>query len=638
MKLLTVASERRDDHDADADEDGLERIMVPRENYNSRSEPSLARALQWLYALNGASQSLPSTALMYIINTRVAIPIAYLSVYGALAFLPFSLKPLYAHLSNAGGQRHHRRLMLVILLALGGVVTAMFSLVSTITCCIVLAVLRGITTAWPEFILDLLLMEQCCTATATIQDDSNTTTTTAAALFQSQAATCRNMGTLVGNLVAFLVLILTSTKTLENENDHIQQHHQPNNVVVTGLLVATGLLNVVGAGIAWYSRIGIGVTTCPHATSTHSSTAVDEEQQHSTTRQHPKPSSCLATNDAFGIVILQSFILLFALQQPLTTLTSSFTWHMVALLFAMVLIIHLIMASWTTPRRVAALLICKHSTPSSSYVMSSFLYTLFQSSPFLYQSLGLWNNLILTIASWSYGKLFASFSSGKQLSFLLAGTMILGAMSGILNIVLTNLTSENEWYAFIVVAMVQIGTGIMDEWAFLPSVVLATTTAIPKYTTECELVSNTEVEEDGGVCENHDNVEIFEDESEEEDGSSLSASYYQQQQQQQQHDRFFLGNSSSNTIHAGADDATTSTTAMQYGTLLSCIDFGDQIGSWLTVPLIMALGMSRENDWEHLDRFLLLSSGISLLPILLLPILLYETKEHVTMPFITQSR
>jgi len=77
---------------------------------------------------------------------------------------------------------------------------------------------------------------------------------------------------------------------------------------------------------------------------------------------------------------------------------------------------------------------------------------------------------------------------------------------------------------------------------------------------------------------------------------------------------------------------------MQYGTLLSCIDFGDQIGSWLTVPLIMALGMSRENDWEHLDRFLLLSSGISLLPILLLPILLYETKEHVTMPFITQSR
>jgi hypothetical protein len=70
---------------------------------------------------------------------------------------------------------------------------------------------------------------------------------------------------------------------------------------------------------------------------------------------------------------------------------------------------------------------------------------------------------------------------------------------------------------------------------------------------------------------------------------------------------------------------------MQYGTLISCIDFGDQIGSWLTVPLVAALGISRENEWENLDLLVLVTSALSLLPIILIPILRVRGAESIVL-------
>ena len=167
---------------------------------------------------------------------------------------------------------------------------------------------------------------------------------------------------------------------------------------------------------------------------------------------------------------------------------------------------------------------------------------------------------------------------------------MLGAMVALLNMLLTRLDSNHVGQAFVVVALVQVVTSVVGEWVFLPSVVLATTSIMLEPTTPaCELVPT------------HDDEEQV-----------LRSSY--------QH---------SSPRKSCCLESTSSTTAMQYGILISCIDFGDQIGSWLMVPLVAALGISRENEWEHLDLLILVTSALSLLPILLLPILREKGAEGI---------
>ena len=61
---------------------------------------SLPNPLRILFAFNGAIFILPNLALLSIVNNRASIPPPYLPVYGAISFLPWSIKPLYAFLST----------------------------------------------------------------------------------------------------------------------------------------------------------------------------------------------------------------------------------------------------------------------------------------------------------------------------------------------------------------------------------------------------------------------------------------------------------------------------------------------------------------------------------------------------------
>mmetsp|Transcript_32197 Transcript_32197/g.67302 ORF Transcript_32197/g.67302 Transcript_32197/m.67302 type:complete len:222 (+) Transcript_32197:3-668(+) len=47
---------------------------------------------------------------------------------------------------------------------------------------------------------------------------------------------------------------------------------------------------------------------------------------------------------------------------------------------------------------------------------------------------------------------------------------------------------------------------------------------------------------------------------------------------------------------------------MQYASFLSCIDFGAQIGDWITVPIVASLDITRENHWDRLDQFVIICS------------------------------
>ena len=47
---------------------------------------------------------------------------------------------------------------------------------------------------------------------------------------------------------------------------------------------------------------------------------------------------------------------------------------------------------------------------------------------------------------------------------------------------------------------------------------------------------------------------------------------------------------------------------MQYASFLSCIDFGAQIGDWITVPIVASLGITRENHWDNIDKLVVICS------------------------------
>ena len=45
---------------------------------------------------------------------------------------------------------------------------------------------------------------------------------------------------------------------------------------------------------------------------------------------------------------------------------------------------------------------------------------------------------------------------------------------------------------------------------------------------------------------------------------------------------------------------------VQYATFVACIDFGAQLGDWISVPIIAAYGVTRENNRANLDRYICL--------------------------------
>ena len=60
----------------------------------------LPTSLRLVYALNSATFQVSSLALLSIVNTRVSIPATYLPAYGAISFLPYSLRPIFAWISS----------------------------------------------------------------------------------------------------------------------------------------------------------------------------------------------------------------------------------------------------------------------------------------------------------------------------------------------------------------------------------------------------------------------------------------------------------------------------------------------------------------------------------------------------------
>jgi hypothetical protein len=188
---------------------------------------------------------------------------------------------------------------------------------------------------------------------------------------------------------------------------------------------------------------------------------------------------------------------------------------------------------------------------------------------------------VMTLSSWSYGKVFAN--TNKSLMFWIFFTTTVSSCAVLGNLVLVADSHEINVTFFVLVVTIGSITTFAGEWQFLPDVILAT----------------------ASVCAHHHD-----------DDDNDSNNYHEP--------LTILVVEDSQDSAECTDEPPQSimdSTGMLYGTLISCIDFGDQIGSWVTVPLVTVLGISRDNDWANLNSFIILTAALGLSSVLLLKII-----------------
>jgi hypothetical protein len=526
--------------------------------------PTLSRPLAMLFAINGVTMALPATSLLYIVNTRVQMPLSLLPTYGAVSFLPFSLKPIYAVLSSStmiGSFGRHN--LISVFLLVGALSITATARIQGIVGCFLIAFTNCLSNAWAEFLLGLTLVDE-----ASCWGPSVGVT---AAAFQSQAATHRNIGSLVAYLLVWLWMMVEGSS---RGKYHVSWNGELNDRIVKELLLLTGVVYIVGIVIAQIWTVGTRRGFFQH-TNKSSYRQVDnadrDEMESGITGNTVSHPTAWKRTSVRLIVLLQITILLISLKQPLEKLTSFSFWMILMVIlatswcFAIRSAARDVIEKWPRSHRTGLYLILRHAVPSVSYIMESFMYDAFAATaPTFLTILSVWDMLVLSVASWSYGALFRNgHRDYMRMLGVIVGTTIFAAVgffiaNSLLMLLLRRDDDESErthvsWSVLVSVLALKSLLTLTSEWKFLPDVILATTTAY--------------------ISESSDDVALY--------TQSVS----------------------------GESDSV----GLRYGSLIGCIDFGGMIGSLLAVPLVNMFGTSRENNWANMEGLIMTASIATLL-------------------------
>mmetsp|Transcript_17701 Transcript_17701/g.38464 ORF Transcript_17701/g.38464 Transcript_17701/m.38464 type:complete len:719 (+) Transcript_17701:150-2306(+) len=633
------------------------------------SSHSLPYPLRILFAFNGAIFILPNLALMSIVNDRAAIPPEYLPAYGAISFLPWSMKPLYAYLSTLLVQKFHliqRHSLIAILLCASGLsfVGTAFVPKDGVGLCVLWGFVRGIASSWPEFLLGLTLIDTARELSlgrhsntsntnvrqdereeaqyedgdivplalsrrwgnSDISDTSNTPYEEIASVFQAQAATSRNVGSLTAGTFTFVLFAWRHYWHVINSSDEDTDQAELSNAVVTALLLLTAALPIVGTFIATKYKVG---TLSRVATSMQENTKCFRQGGEETVNRrvprtgryegvassedgcigsipvneaesNPSPPLAFDISESDGgvsailteriryekrehrcyaaVLILFQLLLIFSsLKRPISSVTTHVAWLSVVIVLSFCLAAAMIAAAFyqakgndvqgvhrklsddtqVPAKRLALYLLLRHSLPSSGYIMYSFLFTIFESNPVYMQCLSILGSAGATFSSWFYGRCFAKkYSSGWGIIGIIVATTVIFSLASLLNIVTYHADDGNSEQGgvdmFAIIAPIYFVTGVVAELNFLPSLVLATTNIVA---TERAPVAP------AGSATSRDDCSLYDE-------------------------------------------------GMQYASFISCIDFGEQIGSWITVPIVASLDITRDNEFANLDHLILLCASI----------------------------
>lgn len=629
-----------------ADETEDENLNNSTVSSNSIRERSLTFPLQILFALNGVTLALPTTAILYLVNTRVALPLPLLPSYAAVAFVPFSLKPAYAYASFFLQSWLPRDRQIAVLLTLSGLACAATPVLihpHAVVACFALTFVRSFLAAWPEFLLGLTLIDEAVASSSSWhnerqpqssstfrEDEVRSSYAETAAFFQSQAATARSIGSLLAHVgvLAFFAALQWMPSTFHDDQKVSKAAEALNDTTVAILFLGTGVLNGVGAAVAWTGRVGMTVTVDdpsrkpPFRSRSYNSLSEDNDSLPARSsaweelvategllppdldgEQEPSAShNSTATSTIRLVIVLQISVVLLTMRQPIAHATSNLGCNVLSCASILALLVvgysSAVSSSsdeetWPQQQRqqhrVGLYLMLRNTVPSVSYLMSSYFYTIFASTPSFLQLLSLWDMIITTAACWTYGKFWSKYSQDQPLLWLIAGTTVLAATASFGNVALIKILDLEKRHLPLAVKaiatiVVKAVLGFTGEWKFLPDVVLATVSVNNGATSTGGDATSTRYSEEGTTSRS----------------SLLDGRQSSQPRQQQQQ---------------------ATGVSLQYGTLISCIDFGSQLGALFAGPLVALFGTSRENDWAGLDWLQEINSILTLCSVAFLVLL-----------------
>ena len=628
---------------------------------------TLSNKLQILYGLNGATLSLPSLAFIALVNDRVAIPIDLLSAYGALTFLPWSFKPLYGMLERMmrcklNKRRHVLLIILYLFSSISIVLTATIPKNGVVPC-FILGFVRGIVTSFPEFLIDLLLIDEakdvadkeisCSTNDGNITARKQTLFEKASGIFQAQASASRNFGSLIANVTICILLLFLQFHNKDNQGGSATQS-QLSDPVITAILLVTSLLPLMASFVVMtdffevklghnycnsitnlmnngYEKITVFASSLDTNFSNFEVEGRDENTIHvnnfnenaivedvitpmdktlcatTTYNKSQKVSLSLEKWDFFGIFMFQCLIIWSALKRMIDA-SSATLWLIGFTTFTVSVFAYLIRlisircnssneSSSFVSYGPALFLILKQAIPQASYQWYSYTYYLFQTSPFYLQIISLIGISMSTFGSNIYAKFIAPKNINLIKIFIATITMNT-CISFFYLIVSDRWNNEPEKHLlmnFLILMPITSLSAFFSELQFLPSIVLATSCVqLPIDSEENEHNSSSNIKLNQENTKEESTSQLF---SIEEDSTLQSA------------ERVSDSNSD-NDDHDRSE-------GVQYGLYTGCIDFGDQIGAWLSVPLVSALGINR-NDWSKLSELIFICAFCNLSSILFL--------------------
>ncbi|GMI57453.1 hypothetical protein ScalyP_jg10512 [Parmales sp. scaly parma] len=517
--------------------------------------------LKVLFFLNGAVQSFPLVALSTYLNSIAKIDINLLSLYGASCFLPYLLKPFYATVLCVVPIRPFL-VACYVLSALSFIFTALAVTDNAQAVAFVVGFSRSLTQSAADFALTVVLLEY---ARVHYNFKKPVLFKRAVAYFQSEAATCRNVGSFVASLGCAIVFgIGNSTASAAQAKS---------------MLLLTAVLPAVAAilTVVYFDEVSSISTTSSKSTSTStsgdsSSDSGSDDDDNTESLLHPlaptltlppasvnpppnpppQPNFKLGLNEIAAAVLIQLLLVMVAFFSTFPSQIFVGVFVFVAMLLFFV-IYNLFVKNMKNNNekqnkqiKVGMFLVFRMLAPTFSYQYRSYSYGLFESKAAYLQILSLVSSSALMLGGMFFQRYIAKKTDRVGSVFVVTTILAVGGSLSFLVMCGRAAQDRSVEDNFAWAIPITFVTGFLGEVAFLPSVMLAS----------CSLV---------GVGDRR------------------------------------------------VDE-------MIWALFTAAIDFGNELSDWILVVLVDRIGISRE-DWSGLPTLLFVCGGFSLATLGVLPLI-----------------
>ena len=630
----------------------------------------LPTSLRLVYALNSATFQVSSLALLSIVNTRVSIPATYLPAYGAISFLPYSLRPIFAWISSlilrvldkrqqqienssSSSKNRHDKLLCpaFILASLSFIGTIFIPSTNGVILCFVWGFMRGVAGAWTDFLIGMSVIEfsKLQSKSLHLSSSSSTTTSSSSSSYEqivsintAQSSTAKNVGSFIASVATFIFFARNSGNIGER--------------VANTLLFGTAVIFLVTSLTSLKYQFHVNKLLANDMNDRYDtiddndvhviddvdlndeveSSTEDAAEIHDTTTYPDTSSHQQQIIQVSTLISFQILLAVSALQKPIIAISNQTVWVTMVITFAIILICTICIgykyeqneqqqnASLTTTdtemgrhdrlshRNLNLYFLLRYSMPIAGFIMYSYLYTVFESEPLFLQLLSVLKSAIGILSTYYYERyLSPKCHSGWQLIGLIASLDIVTGLVALFDVWVVRAVRAKE---------IDGEYSIDTSLRFLVAIVslakyfFAELDYQPALVLSTTNIYNNDDDDDAMSWKNDcDNLDDEGSKGEEEERQSASLDDFQHQQSNTTSSLSIDLYQEENGMmimkqHTTPNNTPMISAGMQYASFLSCIDFGAQIGDWIAVPIVSSLDITRENHWDHLDSFIILCS------------------------------